>query len=296
MPELNKLLEENGYNPYSMPDRDFVPLAIVKKNEYDRFVRKGLLPDFVQFPPGTFCREPQCLPPENKPQFSNTNTSQLDASLGVSLLRNIFAQIGLGSFTTNITFNKVKKIELSYNNVISDSIDTVQIAKYISPPAAPPPPGRVLDELEVKRTYIIYDILKSNSFKIKCYSKDAAGAKTEIEALKNIFKDQSNINITYETDNSLIFEGPGYQTFAVRIRPFWVNREDNSFFFKERIPSIFDNIWGRLKGVGPMGRSPVPSRGFDYASLPGSEPSPLPEIEIQDDVLFPPGAFYKFDW
>jgi hypothetical protein len=262
-PELYKFLEENGYNPYSMPDRDFVPLTIVRKNDRGKYTREGSLEDFVEFPSGSPSPEkPPCLPPEEKPEFSMMSSEQIDASLGINLLKNIFAHMDLSSFSTNITFNKVNKMELSYNNVVSDSVDPVKIAKYISPPATP---SSVSDQLEVNRTFIIYDILRSNSFQIKCYAKEMADAKTEIIVIKNALQDQSKITITQESDNSLSFKGSGYLTFALRIRPFWVS-ENNTFFFKAPRPSI-------------LGRFMMVRR----------------EQPIRDSVLLPRGAFYSFD-
>ena len=307
--DLYKVLEENGYNPYSMPDRDFVPLAIVRQNDKKKFERVGLLPKFVEFPKDIPKPEdPKFLPPEKKSDFSALSTSQIDASLGLSLLKNIFAQMAVSSLSTTIKFNKINKVELSYTDVISDSIDPVDIASYIDSPATPPESDMISDQLEENNTYIIYDILKSDSFTVTCHAQEMADAITEVNIIKNILKDEGKINIQQESDTSLSFKGPGYQTFAIRIRPFWITRDNTGkkmFFFKSRPPS-----WNERLGIGHLftqGRSgPSPAARQPQSSAPPADSrntylprhtwsAPPADRTIGDSVVLPTGSFYSFD-
>jgi hypothetical protein len=293
--DLYKVLEENGYNPYSMPDRDFVPLAIVRQNEKKKFERVGLLPKFVKFPKDIVKPEdPKLLEPEKKPDFSAISTSQIDASLGLRLLKNIFAQMDVSSLSTAITFNKINKVELSYTNVISDSIDPVDIASYIDFPATPPESDLISDQLEKNNTYIIYDILKSDSFTVTCHAQEKADAVTEVTIIKNILKDESKINLQQGSDTSLSFKGPGYQTFAIRIRPFWITRDNTgkkTFFFKSKPPSFFEKFTHSLsrpttRDDSSDGRTTVPQQ------IPSARPAGK---SIGESVILPTGSFYNFD-
>lgn len=136
--DLYSVLEANGYNSYSMPDRDFVPLVVVWMNPNKKFERIGMLPRFVSFPANMLQRsQPVVLPPKPKPIFSSIRTALIDASFGLNFLKNIFAQMGVADFSTKIKFSKVNKIEISYSNVMSDSVDPVDIAAYIDAPATP---------------------------------------------------------------------------------------------------------------------------------------------------------------
>jgi len=286
--DLNQMLMDNGYNPYSMPDRDFVPLAIVWQNDKKKFVRVGMLSDFLEFSEGLPRPDtPKLSDTEDKQEFAGVSGSKIDASFGISLLKNMFAQMGLISLSTKINFNKIDKIELSYNNVKSDSVDPSQIAHYIkSPPANPPKDDIISDQLVVNRTFIIFDILRSNSFKVKCYSKETADAITQVNIINNIVKDDSTIKITKESDTTLNFTGPGYQTFALRVRPFWIIKDDKGnkkFYFKAKPPSIFENIVGLLT----TSRTKSPDRDAGYDSTPWKYPN--------DSVVFPTGSFFNFD-
>ena len=293
--DLYKVLEENGYNPYSMPDRDFVPLAIVRQNDKKKFERVGLLQKFVKFPKDfPKPEDPKLSEPEKKPDFSSISTSKIDASLGLSLLKNIFAQMDVSSLSTTIKFNKINKIELAYTNVISESIDPVDIATYIDDPATPPESDMITDLLEKNNTFIIYDILKSDSFTIKCHAEEMADAVTEVNIIKNILKVESKITIQEGADTSLSFKGPGYQTFALRIRPFWVIKDTSGkkmFFFKSKLPSLFDKFKGSIfkstsRGERSSGRSDLPQRS--------SQDRPSGRT-IKDSVVLPAGSFYRFD-
>jgi len=293
--DLYKILEENGYNPYSMPDRDFIPLAIVRQNDKKKFERVGLLPKFVKFPKDIpKPKKPKLLKPEKKPDFSAISTSQIDASLGLSLLKNIFAQMDISSLSTEIKFEKINKVELSYTDVISDSIDPVDIATYIDSPATPPESDMISDQLEQNNTYIIYDILKSDSFTIKCHAEENADAVTEVNIIKNILKDDSKINIQQGSDTSLSFKGPGCQTFAIRIRPFWIIKDNagkKAFFFKTTPPSFFERFSRTIfrsttMGGGSEGRTKLP-QDIPSARRAGSS--------MGDSVILPTGSFYRFD-
>lgn len=286
MPEdLNSLLIENGYNPYSMPDRDFVPLAVVRQNQKKTFERVGLLSEFVEFPANAKKPDPVALSTERKSEFSSVFTAQVDASLGASLLKNIFAQIGETSASTKIKFDKVDKIELSYTNVLSDCVDPVRIAKYLTPPAAPPASDLVAGLLRPNYTFLIYDILKSNSFTVKCHAKEEAGSKTDVSMLKDIVKTDSTITITEESDTSLTFKGADFQTFALRIYPFWIRDKggEKGFFFQPKPPSFFDAIGGMFTS---------PSRGMGGGDM-APKRERAPGKMRKDSYVLPEGYFYK---
>jgi hypothetical protein len=284
--DLYSVLDANGYNPYSMPDRDFVPLAVVRQNEKKKFERVGLLPKFVTFPDNVpKPPDPALLPPEKKPDFSSLSTAQIDASFGLNLMKNIFAQMDGAGFSTVIRFDKVNKVELSYTNVISDSIDPVDIAAFIDAPAAPPQSNMITDQLEANNTYVIYDILKSDSFTVKCHAKETADAVTEVNVIKTVLKDESRINIQQESETSLSFSGPNFQTFALRIRPFWIMKDKTGkkqFFFRSKPPSFLERI-----GISPPRTRGVGRGGSSSGSPPGRM--------VGDSFVLPAGSFYQFD-
>jgi hypothetical protein len=194
---------------------------------------------------------------EDKPDFSSVGTSKIDASIGLYFLKNMFSQMGALSLSSAIQFSKINKIELSYINVKSEAVDPVKIAHYIDIPATPSKSEIICDQLEADKTYIIYDILKSDSFSMACYANEKADAKTEVDIIKKIVKDESDITMNRESDNTIIFKGADYQTFAIRVRPFWITEDKTgkkSFYFKPRRRSWFERSgilnWfqGTIKG------------------------------------------------
>jgi hypothetical protein len=154
----------------------------------------------------------------------------------------------------------------------------VYTTAYIDAPATPPVSDLICGQLEENNTFIICDALKSDSFTVTSHAQETADAVTEIHMIKNILKDESKINMTQVSDTTLSFKGPGYQTFAIRIYPFWIKTdktEKKQFFFKAKPPSI----WEKITGKNGIAKSPTRDIRF----------SP------QDSVILPTGSFYKFD-
>ncbi len=289
MPEkdLNSLLIENGYNPYSMPDRDFVPLAVVRQNANRKFERVGMLPDFVDFPANAQKPDPAPLPREKKPEFSSVFTTRIDATLGASLLKNTFARLGETGASSKIKFNKVNKVELSYTNVVSDCIDPVRIAKYLDVPAKPVKGEMAASQLEPNKTFVVYDTLKSDSFTVRCHAEEEADARTEVSMIKDVVKTESTINIREESDTSLTFRGEEFQTFALRIYPFWIKDKGGkkAFFFQSKPPTFLDTVGSIFKAAPRDGMG----RGSDAEPARKRAPG---QMKAGSYVL-PEGYFYK---
>jgi hypothetical protein len=284
MPDLNEVLKENGYNPYSMPDPDFVPLAIVQKNKYGKFERAGVISDFVKFPPGLQRQEPIPQTQDGAVSFYSSSTQKMEASIGLNFLQNILSRLKVASLNIGITDNTFSQVELSYPNVKSDSVDIVHIEEYIDSPAYP----KTTDILAKNVSYVINDILKSNSFNIAFHSGETASSSTAVDLLKECLKTNGAITITHESDNAITFEGPTYQTFALRVRPFWTLGvgKDRKFYFGAQPPSFW-NFFGIYKG-GRSYRSGGSSSGSSHESLTRKNNS------LAESVVFPESSFYSF--
>jgi hypothetical protein len=280
--DLFSELKANGYNPYSMPDRDFVPLAVLWQNKQKKFERVGLLQKFVEFSKDTpRPSDPHPLDPENKAEFSSIFTKQMDASIGAGILKNIFSAAVKTDISTKINFTKVDKVEIAYNNVVSDAIDPVEIAAFLDA-GQPVKPGHVADLLEPNRTFVAYDTLRSDSFTVKCHAEEKADAVTEVSVLKNVIKTDSTIKMSEETDTSLTFKDLGFQAFAIRVYPFWIMTKSGkrSFFFQPEPPSWFDSV------VHSMGSTRGPGSGVKEHRPEGSM--------VNKSYVLPEGAFFRF--
>lgn len=280
--DLFSELNANGYNPYSMPDRDFVPLAVLRQNRQKKFERVGLLQKFVEFPKDApRPADPAPLAPENRAEFSSLFTRQMDASIGTGILKNILSATVQTDISAKINLNKVDKIEIAYNNVVSDTVDPTEIAAYLDA-GRPVKPGILADLLVPDRTFVAYDTLRSDSFSVRCHAGEKADAVTEVNVLKDVLKTESSIKISEETDTSVTFRGPGFQTFATRVYPFWIATKagKRSFLFRPEPPSWFESA----------GLSFGPSRG---AGDGGREHKPEGKM-VKGSYVMPEGAFFRF--
>lgn len=281
MPDLFSELTANGYNPFSMPDRDFVPLAVLRQNKQKKFERVGMLPKFVAFSKDTERpADPAPLEPENKAEFSSVFTKKMDASMGVGILKNIFSAMIKTDISTKINFNKVNQVELAYNNVVSDTVDPAEIAAFLDE-GQPVKAGLVADLLEPDKTFVAFDTLRSDAFTVRCHAAEKADAVTEVNVLKDVINTDSTIKITEETDTSLTFKGPGFQTFATRVYAFWIVTKagKRSFLFQKDPPSWFESV----------GLSLGPSRGMD-----GKKEHKPEGRMMKGSYVLPEGSFFRF--
>lgn len=120
---------------------------------------------------------------------------------------------------------------------------------------------------------------------MNCHAAETADAATEMSVIMNTLKDESSINLQQESDTSLSFKGPGFQTFAIRIRPFWITTDPSNkkqFYFRSSPPSMLD----RFKHRGPVMRGGSRS-AESHERLTGED--------IANSLVLPVGSFYRFE-
>ncbi|MEN6609987.1 MAG: hypothetical protein ABFC24_04030 [Methanoregulaceae archaeon] len=222
---LGMIGQDTGYDFIPNPDEDIRPLTIINKS-YDPI---GRLDHFFSFPAG---EDLTVKTEENKPDITQATVKGTDASLDAGLLKNILSVFYLGNISTKIELKKTRKIEMKFNNVRSDSVWPVEMAIYMKKGTLTKEEV-LLDFISKKQeTYLIYDILKSNSFSITLKDEDGGASKTDVSVIQGIASVKGDISIQHTDDATLTYSFEKPIAFGAKLWEFYVKE---SFFGKKSL-------------------------------------------------------------
>jgi hypothetical protein len=221
---------DSGYDIIPDPDMDLSPISIIDEN----YNKLGDLPDFLSF--STEAELPKIKRDEKKAELKHVFVSSTDANLHVGLMESCLARFGLFSAETKIDFKDTKTFEMKFTNILSDSILPVDLAKFISKGTI------VMDEnirhliSRASKSFVIYDIIKSNMISISLKNGQGAGATTDISVVKDTAKVSSGINMDQTADSTLTYSSPEPLTIGIKQYGFWASK---TFFSRQPI-AIFE--------------------------------------------------------
>ena len=266
---------DSGYDIVPDPDEDITPLSIID----DSGTPIGDISDFFDFPADV--TPPVIKKNEPKSDLSQVSVTSTDANLNIGILKNILPSFSIGSFSTSIQFEKANIAEMKFINVLSDSVLPVKIVKYIQKGSLTNE-KMILDFIDEKRkTFLVFDIAKSNSFTITLIKSEDAESKTAIDFLKSIASVKGDAKIGQKDAVVLTYSKEKPLTFGTKQYPFYVEKTllGNTVFVT--------GPHGRGISVTPAGFDKPPERGA-YAGVDVGDSLPSrQEIRVSRSIQVP---------
>ncbi|MGQ0568613.1 MAG: gasdermin [Armatimonadota bacterium] len=205
-------LRQLGYTPIQLPRERIRPLDLVGKlSGGGRAKQLGSLTKLVV---GTV-EPPEILRDETVGQVSGKKTDKLDIGVGLNLLSKFFSALGVVSAALGAAFNKARQVEFHYEEVMSDSVDIVDLRGYLGKRPSLDHNNPVVDDYFIGdgQVVVITRTLKSNGFGVE--ATDERGNKVDINV--DILKDdlvKAGVNSSRGTETKVSFKGAKHLVFA----------------------------------------------------------------------------------
>jgi len=289
--------KNTGYCIARNPDADVGPLSVIDRSGK----RIGSVSDFINFPPNV--KKPDIKKDESKPNLSQVSVYSSDGEFAVGFLKNILQFFYFGSLSASVKWDSSTIAQMTFNNVLSDSVSSeglsspVQIAKYIQQGSITDE-KMVLDFIDKKReSFLVFDIIKSNSFTITFNKGRAAKSRTLINYLKNTASVKGTAKIEENNDFTLTYSQDKPLTVGTQQYDFWIERtlfgidlitgpHGQSFDSAESISKkpLDQGVDARLS---PHSRKEmIPSRSIQIPSLSSVKPEYLTPVRIDPDMAY----------
>jgi hypothetical protein len=285
-------LDSIGFNAIHLPMEGIEPLLVMRTLESGCLEALGSVVDLIK----------PCTPrltPEIKmdcsvqnPTLTGLVTDSFGFDIGTGIINKILGQFGVKNTVfqeLGISFQKVRKIQFTFDNIFCDATTTGQLAHYLITGKA----CEVKDILEDmiidytwghpdddddysenynpkpdKRTFysVVIKTLKSNSLSIFAYDEQNTKVNLGVQFPSGI-SSVAGCQVSSKSENSLTFKGDKYLTFAVQIAALFVEKRgtqvSNSLICKYTLPDGIDNFTGKLfTPKEDLGLHPL----FDYGN------------------------------
>lgn len=207
-----EFLRTLGYTAIQLPRERIQPLDLIGKLPGGGSAKQiGSLTKLVvgTVPP------PQIVPNEAVGQISGKKTDKLDIGTGLRLLSGFFSALGAVSAALDAAFGKARQIEFFYEDVLSDSVDIIELGGYLGKRPALDHNNPFMDDYFIGdgQVVVITRTLKSNGFGVA--ASDEKGSKVDID-LDVLGQDLANAGITANksAEMRISFKGKKHLVFG----------------------------------------------------------------------------------
>jgi hypothetical protein len=207
-------LRDLGYTPIRLPREKIQPMDLVGKLPGgSRAKQLGSLMKLVI--PRPDAQVPAVTRDEAVGQVSGKKTDKLDIGLGLNLLSSIFAALGGVSASLQAAFNKARQIEFVYEDVMSDSVDIIDLRGYLGKRPSLDPNNPILDDYFIGdgQVVVITRTLKSDSFGVQATDDKGNKVDIDVQVLGNDLA-KGGIDASKDSDMKVSFKGSKSLVFA----------------------------------------------------------------------------------
>ena len=218
---LVSILSSFGYNLVRLPKVAIKPLQVLSKkgNELNQI---GELSEV--FKPGKRNPIPKIKKNQLVANISGFKSGNLKVGLGLSICRGILSSLGASEYEFDTIYQHAKSIAFQYDNVLEDSIDSVNLDNFLIAADINPYSIYVSELLESNQIHVITSTLKSKRLTI--FPKNSKATKLELNVSKLQGFLGSNINVFTDSQSSsaLTFEGKTPLVFGFRATQLFYNK------------------------------------------------------------------------
>jgi hypothetical protein len=223
-------LNKYGYNVVRLPRTGIEPMDIVARDEQD-ILNLGPLSKVWSSP----IPEPQPKPPRPTSAVNGMKTDALDVSFGLKVLADALAAFGVSAPSFNVAYQGAHSVHFAYTNVTTTSVEPFDVGSYLG--------GNDDDEGKLQtgnpqvanyflnpnaKTYIILDVLKSDSITVSATDSNGVGVTLDVPAIQGVVGANVAVKPSSSSSSEVTFTGPAALTFGfavqqiVRVGDKWV--------------------------------------------------------------------------
>ena len=220
-------LKSFGYNVIRLPKADIAPLQIFTS-------KKGTLQPLGDLPSVFIPVETVSVPAIKKDtavaSLSGQKTGDLSVGIGLNILGAVIGAMGGSKLGLDLQYKNARTVVFSYGDVTEDSIQVIDLDKYLSKSDVDPTSKHVAQLLEADEIFVITSVIKSKSITVEGKKKDNTDVKVDVPVIKEIVGGNIGVTTNSNSDSKVTYTGTiplGFGFKAVRL--FYDNGEYQRF-------------------------------------------------------------------
>lgn len=210
-------LKQFGYNAIRLPKADVRPLQLLAKDGKE-FNRLGEIHNLLVA--GNSVSLPKLL--ENIPtaSISGQRTGDLSLGIGLSILGNIIGAMGGSKLGLDTKYQHAKSVSFEFQNVLEDSVEIVELDKYLGDADVNPFSRYVAELLEADDLFVTTATIKSTKFTVEARKSDGNSLELTIPEIQEVVGGNVKVSGSSSVSSKISYESPiplvfGFQ--AVRL-------------------------------------------------------------------------------
>lgn len=157
-----------------------------------------------------------------KPDYAGQTSNNIKLSVNGEVLESFLCAMGAKSFSLKTISEKVDSVKFVYQKVLRDYIDPRVLEVYLNN-LVPDTKTQFFPNINGPgKSFVINDILKSSSFGIKLCDKTGLDIDLKLPAIKEVVDIFLNLGFSRVEENTIIFSGEQFLTFAFNAIMVWM--------------------------------------------------------------------------
>lgn len=214
-------LRSLGYTPIQLPREHIAPLDLIGRLPGGRARQLGSLLRLVvgDADPPAVRRD------EHAAQISGRHTDALDVGIGLRLLVRLLAALAPITVALEVAFARARRIEFSYEDVRSDSVELLDLRRWLGRRPALDHTNPVIDDYFIGEgeVVVITRTLKADTFGVVAYDEEERRLGVDLTTQRRKLAD-AGVEVSADARFKITFKGPvrlvfAFQGFRLHIDP-----------------------------------------------------------------------------
>jgi hypothetical protein len=240
-------LNKFGYNVIKLPRTGIEPMDVIGRDRVTQWL--GPLSK-VWTSTGA---EPLPGPAHPASAVNGQRTDALDLSFGLSILANTLAAFGASVPSLDVAYKSAHSVQFAYTNVTSTSVSPFDAGNYLAQGTLRTDNPVVKNYFlgEKAKTFLILEVLKSDSITVTAVDSHGASIGVDIPALQGVLSSKIGVSPSDSSNSSVTFTGPVAVTFGFSVQQ--IARQGDSWTLRGAMPS--GDIAFAVGGIGMPGKA-----------------------------------------
>jgi len=204
-------LRSLGYTPILLPRERIAPLDLVGRLPGGRARQLGSLLRLVVGD----ADPPALRTNERVAQISGRHTDALDVGIGLRLLARFLAAFAPITVALELAFERARKIEFSYEDVRSDSVDLLELRRWLGRRPSLDHTNPAVDDYFIGEgeAVVITRTLKADTFGVVAYDEEERRLEVDLTAQRRKLA-EAGVEASTDVRLKITFKGPTRLVFA----------------------------------------------------------------------------------
>lgn len=214
-------LRDFGYNAVRLPKSTIKPLQLYAKKGNELYRLGELSKAFVSRGNISY---PKILEDMPAPHISGKKSGELSLGLGLSMIFGIITSLGGSTSGLDVKYQQANSIIFQYENVLEDSIEIIELDKFLNDTDINPFSKYVAELLDSDSVYVTTDTLKTCKLAVFPKAERRVDLDMQIPEIQSIVGPNITVSSKGEASSAITFEGKTPLVFGFRVMQLFYNK------------------------------------------------------------------------